>query len=346
MSGRSVSPSPHARRAVTLLEIILALGILCSVTSLTYWFYSSSLETSRTGTVAAQKLRLARVVLDRISTEIRQATAITTDNRVGIRGEAERIWLSSYRVPTRAQSEEREYRVDLPPTEYDLTKVEYKLVRHPEILHEDGYELPLGLARVEHRIPRPDSAEMARRLAGGEESADTNKETDEEDPSDGEMPSEGEGEGEELQDGFESDESLADEALVGDEGEGNVDLGPDIQWDELYSPEIRYLRLCYFDGTKWWDAWDVQGENPLPQMVMVTIGFEPRPPFGEDLGLEDKVNDEFCECLNDETIDCVPLAEDQYSTVVRVSQADPLFRSRVSRETQSIIEDLAGGLEE
>jgi hypothetical protein len=137
-----------------------------------------------------------------------------------------------------------------------------------------------------------------------------------------------------------------DEELFGNKDEGQVDLGPDIQWDELYSPDIRYLRLCYFDGTKWWDAWDVKGENQLPQLVMVTIGFEPRSPFGEQLGLEDKVNDEFCQCLNEESIDCVPLAEDQFSTVVRVSQADPLFRSRVSRETQALMEDLAGGSKE
>jgi hypothetical protein len=347
MSGRGIQCGPRQiRRAVTLLEVILALGILCTVTSLTYWFYSSSLETSRTGTVAAQKLRLARVVLDRMAKEIRQVTSITTDERVGLRGEPERIWLSSYRVPTRAQAELREYRDELPPTEYDLTKVEYKIVRHPEILHEDGYEFPLGLARIEHRIPRPDSAEMARRVAGedpGSEEAD--ERTDEEGQENEEEVSP---EDALPEDGYVADdgavgEPAPDEELFGDEADGEVDLGPDIQWDELYAPEIRYLRFCYFDGSGWWDSWDVTGENPLPQLVMVTIGFSPRPPFGEDLGLEDRVNDEFCECLLDEALDCVPLADDQFSTVVRVTQADPLFRSRVSRETQALMEELAGG---
>ena len=63
MSRRSHQRRPRpTRRAVTLLEVILALGILCTITSLTYWFYSSSLETSRTGTAAAQKLKVAIVL--------------------------------------------------------------------------------------------------------------------------------------------------------------------------------------------------------------------------------------------------------------------------------------------
>jgi hypothetical protein len=183
---------------------------------------------------------------------------------------------------------------------------------------------------------------MARRLAGGEPGEEerdrtAEEEQEEEVPPEDEPPEDGASVDDEA-----FDESALDEELFGEEREGEVDLGPDIQWDELYAPEIRYLRFCYFDGSGWWDTWDVTGENPLPQLVMVTIGFTPRPPFGEDLGLEDRVNDEFCECLLDEALDCIPLADDQFSMVVRVSQADPLFRSRVSRETQALMEELAG----
>ena len=64
----------------------------------------------------------------------------------------------------------------------------------------------------------------------------------------------------------------------------------------------------------------------------------------EEFGLEeDEVNEEFCECLNEEQIECEPLGLDQFSAVVRVPQADPLFRSRVSRETKSLIEEVSGG---
>ena len=140
-------------------------------------------------------------------------------------------------------------------------------------------------------------------------------------------------------------EELPDEAFGSEEEEepGDVSLGPDINWEELYAPEIRYLRFCYFDGSSWWDSWDIAGENPLPQLVLVVLGFEPRPPFGQEFGLEDEINEEFCKCLNEEQLECEPLASDQFSMVVRVPQADPLFRSRVSRETQSLVEQLSGG---
>jgi hypothetical protein len=72
----------------------------------------------------------------------------------------------------------------------------------------------------------------------------------------------------------------------------------------------------------------------------VTIGFVGHPPFGEERGVK-VVNEEFCECQNEDPVECEPLAEDQFSAVVRVPQADPLFRSRISRETQALVEELS-----
>lgn len=303
-----------ARRGVTLIEVVLSMGLLVVVSSMTYWFYASVLETTRSETKASHKLRLARVVLDRMATEIRQASAVTIDSRVGIRGDGERIWLSTYRVPSREQGKAREIDDDPARAEYDVTKVEYRITRHEEILHEDGWERALGLARVEVLIPRPDHAQLARRRL---EAGDA-------------LPAD--------------DGGLYDEAGEGEEA-GDVDLGPQINWDELYSPEIRYLRICYYDGHQWWDRWEVTGENPLPQLVQLTIGFDEHPSLEDDLG-DDEVNEEFCECQNEDPVDCVPLTPDQFSRVVRVTQSDPLFRSRVSRETQALVEELAAGEEE
>ena len=77
----------------------------------------------------------------------------------------------------------------------------------------------------------------------------------------------------------------------------------------------------------------------------MTVGFEPRPPFGEERGL-DEINEEFCTCRNEDPVECEPLARDQYSMVVRLPQSDPLFRSRIVRETQGIIEELTSEPEE
>lgn len=318
-------PTRHLRRGLTLLEVVLAMGILALVSSMTYWFYASSLSTRRQGMSEAHSLRLVRVLLDRMATEIRQASALTTDNRVGIRGDAERIWLSSVRVPTKASTEDRRRRMKRPPSEYDLVKVSYHIVRHPEILEEDeSYEKPLGLARAEILVPRPDSAETGEAFEG-------------------EYLAEGAEDAEDVPPADQTEEDVAlealEEALLEEEDESpGIGLASEINWEELYATEIRYLRFCYFDGNKWWDTWDVPGDNPLPQLVMVTAGFTGCAPFGEELGLTP--NEEFCECLNRDPVDCERLPPDMYSMIVRVTQSDPLFRSRVTREGQALVEQL------
>jgi hypothetical protein len=208
------------------------------------------------------------------------------------------------------------------PGEYDLVKTEYKIVRHPEILNEEeGYEEPLGLARVEIGIPRPDSAQTGEAFEDEERIV---------------------GDGEDV---AAREAALLEEELFGlEDADKEPDLGPDIDWEELYAPEIRYLRFCYFDGNTWWDDWDITGDNPLPQLVMVTIGFEGHAPFGEEFGRS--ANEEFCECLGEDPVDCEPLLPDQYTMVVRVPQADPLFRSRISREAQAAVEKMQGGADE
>ncbi len=307
------------RRALTLLEVVLSMGLLVVLSSMTYWFYGSVLETRQRGTEKTYEMRLVRVVLDRLAREIRQASLITTDDRVGIRGEAERIWLSTIRVPSKELSKVRRTRDLPPPGEYDLTKIEYKIARHPDIVSDRGnWELPLGLARVEIMVPRPDSIQT------GEAHQDQKQVVG----------------GDQGDAAFE--QQLAEEEFVDDVQDTGAQLKPRIEWEQLYAPEIRYLRFCYFDGRTWWDDWDVAGENPLPQLVMVTAGFVGRAAFEKKSGRDD-YNEKFCECLNRDPPDCEPLPLDQFSTIVRVTQADPLFRSRITRETQAVVDELTSG---
>ncbi|MBI4719230.1 MAG: hypothetical protein HY763_15640 [Planctomycetes bacterium] len=326
--------TPARRPAVTLLEIMLAMGILVSLTAMTFWFYISSLEASRRGTTEAMRLRLVRTVLDRIATEIRQASTITAAGRVGVRGEADRLWLSTLRVPTRESTERRKRRGLEQAGDYDLVKVEYKIARHPDVLHEEGWERPLGLARVELGVPRADSAQTGEAFDGERRSFNRNPEAQgasggsDAGGADAALPPE-------------VDEALLDEEFFGAGGIPGTDtLVQEIHWEELYAPEIHFLRLCYFDGHKWWDDWDVKGENPLPQLVQVTVGFDDHPPvFGEYV---DEEVEEFCECMNREPSDCEPLPRARHSVIVRLSQADPLFRSRITRETQDYVKQLTG----
>ena len=308
---RHCRSSEMRRRGLSLLEVVLALSLLVILSSITYWFYSSAMRTRERDIQYADKIRLARVLLDRMAHEIRQATIPTADGGVGIDGDMERIRISSLRVPGREIADTRFERTEDPSTEYDLVTVEYRIARHPDILHpEEGYEYPLGLARIEQRIPRPEAP-------GAPPADESLLKTDEQ--------------------GRISLDAAALDKMFGRGSSADEDntLETEINWQELYSQEIRYLRLCYYDGMSWWDDWHVSGENPLPQLVLATIGFEAHPPCGEEFA-QDKDNIEFCECLNRDPPDCRPLRPDQFSTTIRVTHADPLFRSRVAREGQDL----------
>lgn len=308
-------------RGVTLLEVVLAMGLLVVLSTMTYWFYSSGMETSARGMGEADKLRLARVVLDRMATEIRQSGATIADDRMGLIGDKERIWLTTVRVPSKETTRLRSNREAPAAPEFDVVQIEYKISRHPDVRHEDGYERALGLARIEKLIPRAVSASLSKATQA--------------------VPAEGEPV-DQTPLGEEPQTPRLPADFSNENGSGkDRKLGSDIAWEELYAPSIRYLRFCYHDGSKWWDDWQITGENPLPQLVMVTIGFVGHPPFGEEFG-QDKPNEEFCECLNKEPVDCERLTTEQFSTVVRVNGADPLFRSRVSREGQAFVQDLIG----
>lgn len=315
-------------RGVTLVEVMLSMSLLVVLTSMTYWFYGEVLETRSEGAVEAQRLRLTRVLFDKMGTELRQATIHAEPNVAGIRGIGDRIWISTTRTPNGRrviQPVTDQLRPD-PPGEYDRAKVEYKIARHPDIVHDDGWMRALGLARVEHRLPRPDSLQTGQAR---------------------EEIIQGGGRADDL--ALAQDPSQEQEEVLGVEEEGNVrgvQAGFDeIQWEELYSDQIKYMRFCYYDGNSWWDDWQVTGENPLPQLVMITLGFVEHPSLEESRG-RDEINEEFCECLNRDPPDCEPLAPDQYSTVVRIMQADPLFRSRVTRESQAIADQLSSGGDE
>ncbi len=304
------------RRGLSLLEVVLSLSILVLLSAMTYWFYSSAIRTRERDVQLADKIRLARVLLDRMAHEIRQATIHTADGGVGIDGDKESIRISSLRVPGREIADTRFERTEEPSAEYDLVTVEYHIARHPDVLDpEQGYEYPLGLARVEQRIPRPEQP--------GVPPADELIQQDET----GKIT---------------LNQAAMDSMLGGSTTDKKENLETEVNWQELYSQEIRYLRFCYYDGKSWWDDWHINGENPLPQLILATIGFEAHPPCGEEFG-QDEYNIEFCTCLNRDPPDCRPLHSDQISMTIRVTHADPLFRSRVSREGQNMAEQAASG---
>lgn len=99
--------------------------------------------------------------------------------------------------------------------------------------------------------------------------------------------------------------------------------------EELYAPEIKYIEFKYFDGTSWWDDWEVTQGNSLPQIIRVTVGFEPVPPSEAEANF---MEDDF---LCDEA-ELKPLAADRFAVFVRLVRADTFFGSRLTREASAL----------
>lgn len=106
--------------------------------------------------------------------------------------------------------------------------------------------------------------------------------------------------------------------------------------EELYAPEIKFVEFRYFDGLKWWDSWEILGGNSLPQAVMITVGYTAvLPEAYRDLEIID-------EEMNLDEDEWRELWADRYSVIVRLSQADRFFGSRISREAAAFGEAAPG----
>jgi hypothetical protein len=92
---------------------------------------------------------------------------------------------------------------------------------------------------------------------------------------------------------------------------------------------LKFVEFFYHDGSRWWDSWEIREGNTLPQMVMITVGYEPELPDDGEIEIIDDI-------LADEE-DVEPLPDDRYMLIVRVPQADSLFLGpRLQREMSSL----------
>jgi hypothetical protein len=96
--------------------------------------------------------------------------------------------------------------------------------------------------------------------------------------------------------------------------------------NDLWSPELGYLEFRYFDGLEWSTSWTVTAGNSLPQLIQITVGFQPCTTYD----------------LEDQDLDHYPIAEypygddryhrDRYSIIVRIPAADRFFSSRINNQ--------------
>jgi type II secretory pathway pseudopilin PulG len=266
----------HRRRAFTLLEMIVATGLMVVLMTTMFWFYRTSILQRAEGTATSRDVQLARVILERISAEIRQSVPSMSAFGPGVFGYKDAVEINTLVIPDKKLSEIRGIRDRSLPGQFDLQQIRYYIAWDDVNVDTNGDPRALGLVR---RVSRT---------------------------------------------------YLRDVVFLDDQGEPEATDDAELEFkEELYAPEIKYLEVLYHDGNRWWDRWELTQGNSLPQMVRVTIGFEPELPESEEMEIVDE------DFLKDEE-DLEPLQQDRYSTVVRLVHADLFYGSRLQREATAL----------
>ncbi len=218
---------------ITLLEVILSLGLLGVLLAMLFMFAGTAMRADAAGRKLATRSQLARVVLDRIAEEVRQATAFGT----AISGDRNSIRVLSVCVPDREIFKRRKIQDRRRwSVEYDLTEVRYylKIFEDEYVELEDGTEVPAvaGLFRREWKIlgheGRPSLTQGMSSLPQAVKITVGYKEI-------------------ELEPVLEAEEDDV------------IDLNPGVE--EPFAPEIKCLKLAYHDGAGWVDRWAYREEE-------------------------------------------------------------------------------------
>ncbi|MFQ5490839.1 MAG: type II secretion system protein J, partial [Phycisphaerae bacterium] len=152
LTGKKLLPvTPHCHRtrraALTLLEVVLASGLLVLFMGSVFWFYGSALETAEEGTARTRDVQLARVVMARMAKEIRQASGNTTGFGPGLIGFDESISVNTLVLPDKIVSRRQGVTDDPIAAQFDLQEVRYYIAWDEENLDDEGNPRSLGLVR-------------------------------------------------------------------------------------------------------------------------------------------------------------------------------------------------------
>jgi type II secretory pathway pseudopilin PulG len=297
-------PSPsHRGRAMTLLEVIVAISLISMLLGAMLTFFWQVIEVRDTVVAQADRMQIARQVLSRMEAELRGCVGFEQfgfpieqalveeeylDVSEGFEGPTEEaaedyvplligdrrnITFLTSRLPAKHQYDLYREFDDQPPAQHDLTQLSYWLWVDPEETDDEGEPVIGGIIRTEKRTLNQFIVEL-------------------EDP---------------------------------------LDVRND-----LWSPELGYLEFRYFDGVEWDIKWDVTEGNSLPQLIQITVGFEPCSSEElENVDLEEYPLEEYP--YGDDRVH-----PDRYSIVVRIPAADKFFGSRIQKVGQQLSETLGG----
>ena len=136
-------------RGMTLLEVVLAVTIASGVMISAMVFYRQAIEIRRRLYAEVLSLESARLVMDRITNELRAATSYKF-LEMGMEGDTTEVQFVTARVPRRRLWELRKGEIDQSSPEHDLQIVGYRLRTAQD--KQTGNEIIIGLERTSQGI--------------------------------------------------------------------------------------------------------------------------------------------------------------------------------------------------
>jgi len=148
---RRTGPGGCGRKGVTLLELMLAVSLIMLAMGTLFGFYHVALQATRRAEQASIRSQQARVILQRIAREIRQAVVSAGSRGSPLRGTMHSLTIATAVIPDAALMLEYGLDEQLPEPSADIRQVEYFLAVDEEQTDEDGNPLVLGLVRREQK---------------------------------------------------------------------------------------------------------------------------------------------------------------------------------------------------
>lgn len=143
--------SRSIRRAVTLLEMLLAVSLILLTMSTLFLFYEISLGATRRAEKHTLRTQQARVVLQQIAREIRQAYTGVDEKTTAIKGTMHSLMLSISTLPDATVMQTYGIGDAVPPAVCDIRQVQYFMAVDPDDPDEEGNANVVGLVRGEQR---------------------------------------------------------------------------------------------------------------------------------------------------------------------------------------------------
>lgn len=155
-TGHADTPARRGVRALTLLEVIIALAIIAVLLTAMLSFFWNFVEARKQASYYADRTQIARQVLDRMAAELRSCVGLDEigfplERGQRLTGDRRSIGFLTLALPERHQYETLGPEDVPPPAQHDLRYVGYSLWLDTENLDDNGDPMCGGIVRTEKR---------------------------------------------------------------------------------------------------------------------------------------------------------------------------------------------------